>query len=291
MSKRSVLIHLDCDEQTSVFDKVVAIDSGVDVLLSHSNVMPHQVRDLIHGAIFTRGSKDLHRTAIFVGGSNVDKAQEIHSQVRNSMIPQYGLTVSSMVDANGSNTTAVAAVRVILNTFDCSMATALIMAGTGPVGQRVASLLSRLGCFVYVASRSLKKAQMICEGICLKRKRTSLQGVATENQTELRKIIEKCDVLIGCGAAGVKLAERHTWVLPNIKLALDLNGVPPGGLEGIEPTDNDVERNGIRCFGALGIGKLKMKIHRKCISALFENNQTVLEEDSIFDLSESVHYS
>ena len=291
MSKKTTLIHLDCDDQASVFDRVVAIDSGIDVLFSYSNVKPEQVRDLVHGAIFTRGSKDLHRTAIFIGGSNVAKAQEIHAQVQYSMIPQYGLTVSSMMDANGCNTTAVAAVRTILKSINCSNATALILAGTGPVGQRVASLLARVGCLVFVASRNLEKAQIVSSNISSKRKQSSVQGVSPENQKELRKIIEKCDILVGCGTPGVKLAEKNTWALPNIKLALDLNGVPPSGLEGIEPTDTNNQREGINCFGALGIGRLKMTIHRKCILALFENNQTVLEEDTIFDLSESVSRS
>lgn len=288
MSKKTILIQLDCDEHASVFDRVVAIDSGLDVLFSHSNVKPEQVRELVHGAIFTRGSKDLHQTAFFIGGSNVEKAQEIHFQVIRSMIPQYGLTVSSMMDANGCNTTAVAAVRTILKSIDCTKATALILAGTGPVGQRVASLLTRLGCIVFVGSRNLEKAEFVSKSISSKRHLSTVQGVAPESQKEIRQILEKCDILISCGAVGIKLVDKAAWTLPNIKIALDLNGVPPAGVEGIEPNDSGGQKEGIICFGALGVGKLKIKIHRRCIGALFENNQTILDEDTIFDLSDTI---
>ena len=33
-------------------------DAGADEVLSYGNVQPEQVRDLVHGAIFTRGPKD-----------------------------------------------------------------------------------------------------------------------------------------------------------------------------------------------------------------------------------------
>lgn len=288
MSKRSILIHLDCDEQPSVFDSVVAVDSGVEVLLRHGGVKPIQVRDLVHGAIFTRGVKDLRQTAIFVGGSNVEKAQELHEEVRKSLIPQYGLTVSNMMDANGCNTTAVAAVRALMRSMDCSKARALVLAGTGPVGQRVASLLARLGCSVKLASRQLEKAQIASEKIKKKREGSSIEGVSPQNQRELSELLDQSDILVGCGAAGSKLVDQSLWIKSKIKVAVDLNGVPPVGIEGINSVDKDVIRGGIRCYGALGVGSWKMKLHRKCISALFESNHVELDEDTIFDLSESI---
>ena len=66
---QKILIQLDTDPQPSVFDRVAALDAGADQLFSYGNVTPEQVRDLVHGAIFTRGPADLKRTAIFIGGS------------------------------------------------------------------------------------------------------------------------------------------------------------------------------------------------------------------------------
>src|SRR5437588_3766241 len=111
MDKRKILIQLDGDPQPSVFDRVVAIDAGAEEVFSYGGVRPEQVRDLVHGAIFTRGPKDLHRTALFVGGSDVAAGEKLLAAAVAAMLPQYGLRVSALLDANGANTTAAAAVR------------------------------------------------------------------------------------------------------------------------------------------------------------------------------------
>ena len=67
-AKPSILIQLDTDPQPSVFDGVVAVDSGVDHLFRHGGIRPEAVRDLVYGALFTRGGVDLRRSAIFIGG-------------------------------------------------------------------------------------------------------------------------------------------------------------------------------------------------------------------------------
>ena len=119
MEKRSILVQLDPDQHPSVFDRVVAVDSGADELFAYSGVKPEQVRDLVHGAIFTRGPKDLKRTGIFVGGSNVQASEAIFNQLLPAMVPQFGLRVSVMLDPNGSNTTAAAAVRSVTKQMGC----------------------------------------------------------------------------------------------------------------------------------------------------------------------------
>ena len=63
MSKPKILVQLDPDTHASVFDAVVAVDAGVDQLLQYDGVEKEQVRDLVHGAMFTRGVADLKHTA------------------------------------------------------------------------------------------------------------------------------------------------------------------------------------------------------------------------------------
>ena len=75
--KPSILIQLDTDPQPSVFDGVVAVDSGVDFLFRHGGIRPEAVRDLVYGALFTRGGVDLRRTAIFIGGSDVASSEAV----------------------------------------------------------------------------------------------------------------------------------------------------------------------------------------------------------------------
>ena len=77
MEKRKILIQLDSDAQPSVFDRVVAVDAGADLVFSYGAVQAGQVRELVHGAIFTRGSKDLNHTAFFIGGSDVAASEKL----------------------------------------------------------------------------------------------------------------------------------------------------------------------------------------------------------------------
>ena len=71
--KTKILIQFDPDSHASTFDSVVAIDSGVDHLVTQSNVGVDHVESLVHGAMFTRGPADLKSTALFFGGSDVAK--------------------------------------------------------------------------------------------------------------------------------------------------------------------------------------------------------------------------
>src|SRR5262245_50249314 len=134
--KRNILIQFDSDLHPSVFDRVVAIDAGADEVFSYGGVKPEALRDLVHGAIFTRGPRDLKRTAIFISGTDVHAGERLLEEVQKHMVPQFGLRVSVMLDSNGANTTAVAAVRAAANHFSFTACKALILAGTGPVGQR-----------------------------------------------------------------------------------------------------------------------------------------------------------
>src|SRR5438045_3892988 len=151
--KRKILIQLDTDLHPSVFDRVVAIDAGVEELFSYGGVQPEQVQGLVHGAIFTRGPKDLKATALFIGGSDVAAGERLVEEARRHMLPQFGLRVSILMDANGCNTTAAAAVRAAARHVGLRGVPALVLGGTGPVGQRVARLLARQGAEVRVGSR------------------------------------------------------------------------------------------------------------------------------------------
>ena len=288
--KRRILVQLDTDAQASVFDSVVALDAGAEVLLRHANVRPDTVTPLVHGAIFTRGPKDLHRTAIFIGGSDVALAEKVCETVRKALLPQWGLSVSVMLDPNGSNTTAAAAVRTVLQRQSLNNLTVLVLGGTGPVGQRVAYLAAQLGTAeVRIASRQLARAQETVERLRARLPSARIVAGETASEDGLRQAVQGCQVIIGSGAAGVRILPRTVWLgQPQLRILVDLNAVPPSGIEGVEPTDNGVERDGVLCFGALAVGNLKMKIHKAAIARLFERNDLLLDIEELFALSATV---
>lgn len=289
MEKRKILIQLDGDAHASVFDRVVALDAGADEVFSYGGMKPEQVRDLVHGAIFTRGPKDLHRTAIFVGGSDVAAGEKLLAETIKAMIPQFGLRISVLLDANGANTTAAAAVRAAARHADLTKEKALVLGGTGPVGQRVALLLAKLGAEVSVASRQMTRAATAVEAIRLKAPASRLQPVGVASAEELAKALEGRTVVVAAGAAGVVLLPRATrTACRTLKIAIDLNAVPPLGVEGVEMTDKAVQRDGVTCYGAVGIGDTKMKIHKAAVARLFERNDQVLDAEQVFELGKDL---
>jgi hypothetical protein len=128
VEKRKILIQLDSDTHPSVFDRVVAVDAGVDEQFSYGGVKPEDVRDLIFGAIFTRGVKELRNTAVFIGGSDVSRGEAMLAAATASFFGP--LRVSLMLDANGANTTAAAAVLAAGRECALSGAVALVLGGT-----------------------------------------------------------------------------------------------------------------------------------------------------------------
>jgi len=282
MEKRKILIQLDSDPHASVFDRVVAVDAGVDELFSYSNVQPDQVRDLVYGAIFTRGGPDLARTAVFVGGRDVALGERLMDEARKAFFGP--LRVSLMLDANGANTTAAAAVLAATREMNLKGAVVLVTAGTGPVGQRVARLLVRRGAKVRVASRQVEKASNVCVRIGALTG-TVPDAVGIANADELAGALEGADAVFSAGAAGVVTVPKAARAAAqSLKLAIDLNAVPPLGIEGVDSSDKGVLRDGVKCWGAIGVGGLKMKIHRAAVSRLFERNDQVFDAEQIYEI-------
>ena len=277
MTKPRILIQLDTDAQASVFDAVVAIDAGAERLLQYANVKPEQVRDLVHGAMYTRGPQDLKNTAFFVGGGNVVHGEQVYRNAIDAMFDPF--RVSVMIDCNGSNSTAAAAVISASRHLELDGSTALVLAATGPVGQRVAKILANEKCTVYLSSRSLERSQecvdqLLGQGIPANR----LIAISSADQIWTDKAIRESQVVFGCGAAGVRLmTSEQLEQATELRVAIDLNAVPPLGIEGIELTDKGVQRGNRVDYGALGVGGLKMKIHKASVASLFESNSRAID--------------
>jgi hypothetical protein len=282
VDKRKILIQIDSDAHASVFDRVVAIDAGADELFSYAGVTPEHVQNLVHGAIFTR--KHLKDTAIFVGGSDVLAGEKLMAEALKHMLPKSGLRVSVMLDSNGANTTAAAAVRAAARHMPLKDAKALVLGGTGPVGQRVARLLAREGAQVRVASRQAARAANVCDEIAKRVPGAKLEPVGTASSTELTAAVEGRSLIVAAGAAGVVLLPNAARTAA-LKVAIDLNAVPPLGIEGVGVRDKGVDQGGVIVYGAIGVGDTKMKVHKAAIASLFESNDKVLDAEEIYELA------
>jgi methylenetetrahydrofolate/methylenetetrahydromethanopterin dehydrogenase (NADP+) len=281
---RKLLLQLDSSRLPSVFDQVVAYDAGADVVMSYGGVTETDVRDLIHGCMFTRGPKDLHNTAVWIGGSNMSAGEQLLAMAQDALFDPF--SVSIMLDSNGSNTTAVAAVVKIEETLgDLRGKKVLILAGTGPVGQRAAGLLAKDGAEVTITSRKPEQGEKARQFISA-RFNVQVRAATMNDPSSLPELLQDVEVLLNSGPAGVQLVPRGAWTgAKSLKIAVDLNAVPPLGIEGIEVNDNGVKRNGIVVFGAFGVGNFKTKLHKACVARLFTRNDLVLDAESIAEIA------
>jgi hypothetical protein len=287
MSKPTVLVQLDSDSAPSVFDSVVAVDSGVDHLFRHHGVTTENVRPLVHGAMFTRGGDDLRRTAIFVGGSDVAAGEAILRSVTDTFFGP--VRVSVMLDSNGANTTAAAAVLAAARHVRLAGVRATVLAATGPVGRRVVQLLAGEGAVVRVASRSSDRAAEVCRIVEAVHSNAQLEPCATSTPGELAEATTDAQVIIAAGAAGVELLPAAArWAIDGLQVAIDLSAVPPAGIAGIEVTDKAAERDGALVYGAIGVGGTKMKIHKEAVRRLFQRNDQVLDAAEIYEIGKKL---
>ena len=281
---RKLLLQLDSSRLPSVFDRVVAYDGGADEVMSYGGVSDADVRDLIHGCIFTRGPKDLHRTAAFIGGADMAAGEQLLAAARQAFFGPF--TISLMLDSNGSNTTAVAAVAKMLQAAgDVRGKRAVVIAGTGPVGRRAAGLLAKAGAQVVITSRKAEEGERASRAV-VQRFAGSVTSAVMPGSAQAASLLEGAALLLNAGPAGVQLVPRSAWARrAGLSVAADVNAVPPLGIEGVEATDNGVQKDGVTVFGALAIGGLKTKLHKACIARLFERNDLVLDAETIADVA------
>ena len=285
--KPKILLQIDHDENPSTFDSIVGIDSGVDHLLRYGGVTPIEIESIVHGAIFTRGPKDLHQTALFFGGTNVQRAEELFEQAKSCFFGP--LKVSMMSDPNGSNTTAVAAVLSASKHQPLRDSQVTVLAGTGPVGMRVCQLLAANGARVNICSRVLGRAKAVCDKLSAEFPDARVRPVEVAVPDEAVEHTDESDIVFAAGAAGVELlGDSWTNLNNNVKVVVDVNAVPPAGIRGVEVTDQAENRHSKICYGAVGVGGLKMKIHKQAVRQLFESNDQILSTSEIFTIGQAL---
>ncbi len=283
---KKVLLQLDSDKHPSVFDTITAYDAGADHVLAVGSVAVEDVRDLVYGAMFTRGGEALKSSAVFIGGSDVPTGE---AMLKAAVDAFFGpVRVSVMMDSNGCNTTAASAVAKIVGAAEVKGNKAVVLAGTGPVGLRAAAFLAKEGCLTFLTSRRLERAEKAAEQI-KERFGVEVTPLAVSDETTTKQALDGATVVLTAGAAGVQLVSEAIWTAhPTLQVLADVNAVPPLGIEGIKPHWDSKEKHGKIIFGALGIGGLKMKVHRACVARLFESNELVLGAEEIYAIAKEL---
>lgn len=283
---KKLLYQFDTDPHPAVFDNVLAHDGGADHVTAYGGVTPQNVGSLVEGAIFTRAPRDKRLTALFIGGSSMAEGEALLAAVRAKFFANF--RVSVMLDSNGANTTAAAALAWLSRKAPGGTLRgqrAVVLAGTGPVGQRAALLLAQEGAHVLITGRQADRTAAIAQALS-ERAGTRIESRGAADMDERAQAIEGAQLVLATGAGASPLLSEQAWSgCDSLQMLCDASPTPPAGIQGIDAMDRGALRHGKLCFGAIGFGALKLALHRRCVARLFEQQDLVLDAHEIFTMA------
>ena len=288
---KKILAYLSPEKYASLFDLIVGQDAGADVIVPYCNITPDDVRDMVHSCVFTRHPDDLKNTALFIGGHDVNLGEQMLERAVEAFkeLPEF-FRVSVAVDPDGAYTTACGCAVKVKKAMDGNLKgkKAVILAGTGPVGQRVAVLLTKEGCDVTLTSRKKGRAKQIC-ALIEEKYGADVKPMEVADDESTKSAVSDKDIVITTGPEGIQVLSKSIWSkFPQLKVLADVNAVPPSGIEGVGSQDDCKELDGKVAIGALAIGGLKMKCHLKLVERLFEDNKTIFDLEKVYAIAEEM---
>jgi len=295
-SRKTVFIFLDTDKHVSPFDILTAVDLFPDAqILQYSNVTPEDAKSIIQDSMFPRGPGGAKYTKVFIGGHDVDRAVEILEVAKKCMFPPFELAI--IVDPRGAYTTASAAVAKTLAASiergfgDLSGKTVTVLAGTGPVGQIAARLYAMEEANVVVTSRKLERATEVAAKINGEIRAEKARGMKAADPDEVGESIRDADIILSAGTAGVQLLPLG--VLKEYggrcRVVGDVNAIPPLGVEGLKPTDEEVEiLPSTRGIGALIIGTFKNKVEAQLFKRAAESPKGIFDYKVAYEIAKTM---
>ncbi|MFX0081152.1 MAG: methylene-tetrahydromethanopterin dehydrogenase N-terminal domain-containing protein [Candidatus Hodarchaeota archaeon] len=268
-----ICYFFDTDNNASPFDINMAYDAGFDIVIPFSRMTADQVPKLVQDAIFSRKPKA--PTTFFIGGSNVKEGEKIAKKVIESLVPPFECPV--IIDPRGSHTTAAS---IVAKTMEISKKNDLfdlkgkkiVIFGAGPVGRIAAILATKLKCKTYLVETWEKSNENFIKNLVKELNEevgvndTEIIGVFAPNDEKKLEIVKDADIIWSLAAAAVQILSKDLLIKLQNKLIIDINLVPPYGVEGLKPKDDYKEiYPSIFGIGALALGRLKSNIEAEIL--------------------------
>lgn len=285
MPKRSILHMFDPMPNNSPFDINMALDAGFDVLVPYSNVKLESIHNLTQDAIFSRSPAGSKKTGIFIGGRDIGLAIDMLEAAKPAMVPPF--EVSVFADPSGAFTTAAALVacveKALLTHHNKSLqeCKALVFGGTGPVGIATGVIASLQGAETVLVDHLSADTANDAAKQYNRRFGSKLTGALAANDSDKSQLLADADIVFCTAKAGIRVLS--TQVLANaskLKVAGDVNAVPPTGIEGIDANDNgtplfESAPNGAVGVGALAVGNVKYQLQHELLKSMLESDKRV----------------
>jgi len=258
MSKPLIMHMITTAKNLSPFDVNMAYDAGWDKCVPYTSINTEEVEGIVQDAIFSR-PPGLNKTGIFVGGRDPHEAIEMLNICKKSQVPPF--TISGFADPSGAFTTAAGMIAKVEESlkkhFDKNFQdlSVVVFGGTGPVGCIAAILAASSGAKVKILGRKKEKCDELSK-YCLDKYLGQGDVLVGASNDDFKSFISEVDVVLASGAAGIQLvSDDDLKQAKNLKVAADVNAVPPSGVAGLDAMQDSKVLN-TSCSGAVGIGAL-----------------------------------
>jgi len=283
MPKRSILHMFDPMPNNSPFDINMALDTGFDVLMPYSNVKLESIHGLTQDAIFSRSPSGIKRTGIFIGGRDMGLSMDMMNAAKQAMVPPF--EVSVLADPSGAFTTAAALVACVEKQLlekhgkELKNCKALVFGGTGPVGIATGVIASLAGANVSLVDHMSIDAANDAAKEYNRRCQSNLSGAIAGSDEEKIALIADADIIFCTAKAGIQVLSSDVLAqAKQLKVAGDVNAVPPAGIAGIGANDASIALTapeGAIGVGALAVGNIKYKVQNKLLELALSNDKPV----------------
>ncbi|MCX7092277.1 MAG: methylenetetrahydromethanopterin dehydrogenase [Methylobacter sp.] len=284
MAKRSILHMLDPMPNNSPFDINMALDAGFDVLIPYNNVKLDNVYGLTQDATFSRSPSGVKRTGIFIGGRDLGLAMDMLNTSKQAMVPPFEISV--FADPSGAFTTAAALVTCAEKELkakhdkDLKGCSVVIFGGTGPVGIATGIIASLAGADVTLTDHLSIDTALDVAKAYNRRFKCTLKGALAHSDADKAQLVANTDIIFSTAKAGVQVLNANVLKkATQLKVAGDVNAVPPFGIEGVENNDcgapliHAINAQGAVGIGALAIGNVKFQLQHELLKAMLGTGQ------------------
>lgn len=282
MSKPLIMHMITTAKNLSPFDVNMAYDAGWDKCVPYTSIEVSEVEGLVQDAIFSR-PPGINKTGIFVGGRDPHEAIEMLNICKKSLVPPF--TLSGFADPSGAFTTAAGMIAKVENAlktkFDKGFdgQKVVVFGGTGPVGCIAGILAASAGAEVIIMGRKKEKCEELAN-FCKENYLESSSEISGASNDEFDSQITEIDVVLASGAAGIQLvSEDQLKIATNLKVAADVNAVPPSGVAGLDAMQDCTELSssvsGAVGIGALAIGQVKYQAQSKLLKKMASADKPV----------------
>ena len=282
MSKPLIMHMITTAKNLSPFDVNMAYDAGWDKCVPYTEIEVDDVEGLVQDAIFSR-PPGINKTGIFVGGRDPHKAIDMLKICKKSLVPPF--TLSAFADPSGAFTTAAGMIAkvedALKNKFDQDFLgqKIVVFGGTGPVGCIAGILAASAGAKVVIMGRKKEKCEELAN-FCKENYLDSSANISGASNDEFDSQIAEVDIVLASGAAGIQLvSEEQLNIATSLKVAADVNAVPPSGVTGLDAMQDCKEltasTSGALGIGALAIGQVKYQAQSKLLKKMANSEEPI----------------